>query len=162
MDGLALAGVTQVFEKAGLSLDTGATTYDTATFDYCIDGIMYTKSAVTNGTTPTTDHNGAAFTALSTDETCWFLWCVNASGTVSVVQGNIVDVDGNTDLVEDVFPTLPSVPDGVAPFAACRMQTTGASSAWTFGTSNWDATGLTELVIDLSTMPARAPTTVTA
>jgi hypothetical protein len=41
------------------------------------------------------------------------------------------------------------------PFAYQLVQTAGTSSAWTFGTSNWNATGVTDAIVDISVLPDR-------
>lgn len=152
-------GLTMAFNSGALANPDGATTYNIATaVNYAIDGIAYSKGTVSGGTTPTTDINtGAAFIALSTDQTCAFVWMVNASGTVAVAQGPVVDVDGDTDLRKHAVP-LPPIPDGYCPIGITTIQTAGTSSAWTFGSSNWNATGVTKLIQNVSSLPARPVT----
>lgn len=143
---------------SGLLTATGAeTVYDTTVaIVYSIDGKLYSKSTVADGATPTTDLNTSdTFNALAADKCCVFVWCLNSSGTVGVVQGPIVDVDGDTDLVELQVPTFPPIPSGYVPFAYQKVQTAGTSSAWTFGSSNWNATGVTDVIVNVSTLPAR-------
>ena len=150
---------------SGLLTATGAeTVYDTTvTITFSINGVLYTKTAVTDGATPTTDINtAAAFTALQPDKACTFLWMLNASGTVAVAQGPIVDVDGDVDLVELQMPLFPTVKAGYVPFAYQKIQTSGASSAWTFGVGNWNATGVTDIIKNISTLPSRPATDLTA
>lgn len=145
---------------SGLLTGTGAeTVYDTtATINFSIDGVMYQKAAVTDGATPTTDGNtSAAFTAVGADEIGVFVWGLNASGTVSLYQGDINDVDSETDLA-DVYPQFPTLPNGIAPFAYTIIQTTGAASAFTIGTSNWNATGVTATHKNINKIPSRPVT----
>lgn len=130
---------------SGLLTGTGAeTVYDTtAVINFAIDGKGYQKAAVTDGATPTTDGNtGSAFTAVGADKICCFVWGLNASGTVSLYQGDIDDVDGDTDVAK-TLPNWPSIPNSICPFAYTIVQTTGAASDFTIGTSNWNATGVT-------------------
>lgn len=152
-------GLDQVYGPAGLTAGGSDTNYDTsAAFSYSINGKAYSKSSVSSGSAPTTDQNtSAAFLALSADQACAFLWLVNAAGTVAVVQGPIVDIDGETDDYKEDGgrPEFPPVPDGYVPFAYQLVQTNGASSAWTFGASNWDATGITDAIVDISVLPDR-------
>lgn len=146
--------VTQAF-TSGLLTGTGAeTVYDTtAVINFAIDGKLYQKAAVTDGATPTTDGNtSAAFTAVGADKICAFVWGLNSSGTVSLYQGEIDDVDGDTDVAK-TLPNWPSIPDGICPFAYTIVQTTGAASAWTIGTSNWNATGVTATHTNITTLP---------
>jgi hypothetical protein len=144
---------------SGALTGTGAeTVYDTTvTITYSIDGRMKAKTAVTDGATPTTDGNtGAAFTAITPDQATVFVWGLNSSGTVSLRQGSIVDVDGDTDEAL-AYPQFPPIPDSVVPFAYTIYQTTGASSASGLrpGTDNWNATGLTATHVNISTLPTR-------
>lgn len=145
--------------NSGLLTATGAeTVYDTTVIiEFSIDGIAYRKAAVTDGATPTTDGvTAAAFDAVTPDKACIFAWCLNASGTVSLIQSEIVEVDGVTDLLEQPiqFPNIPS--DRVA-FAYTLYQTDGTSSASGLrpGTDNWNATGLTVTHRNLMDQPSR-------
>ena len=151
-------GLDMVFGVAGLTAAGADTNYDTANaFAYSINGKIYSKSSVSSGTTPTTDYNGDSYTALAADQAACFLWMVNASGTVGIAQGPVVDIDGTTDDFKDDGgrPEFPPVPDGWVPFAYQLVQTAGTSSAWTFGTSNWNATGVTDAIVDISVLPDR-------
>ena len=163
MDQLTRRGSDGCF-SSGLLTATGAeTVYDTTVaITYAIDGILYVKATVADGATPTLDANtGIAFLPIQADKACVFLWCLNSANTVSVAQGEIVTVDGDTD-IRKWNPQFPLVPTGTVPFAFHIIQTTGASSAFTFGSSNWNATGITKLIRNLATMPARPVNTVTA
>lgn len=153
-----LAGAT-FCTTSGLLTGTGAeTVYDTTVaITYCIDGRAYVKAAVTDGATPTTDGNtSAAFNPVLPDQACVFVWGLNAAGTVSLYQGEIVDVDGSTDVIEAACQ-LPNLPTTVCPFAYTLYQTTGASAAAGLkpGTDNWNATGLTATHRNLLTLPSR-------
>lgn len=152
--------------SSGLLTATGTeTVYDTTVaVTYSIDGKMYVKATVADGVTPTTDVNtSAAFTALQPDEGCIFVWGLLAAGTVVVAQGPVATIDGVTDEFKDpAAPQFPFIPDTMCPFAYQILQTTGASSAWTFGAGNWDATGVTDIIVNVSTLPSRPPRDTTA
>ncbi len=144
---------------SGALTGTGAeTVYDTtATINYCIDGRFYSKTAITDGATPTTDGNtSAAFDPVYPDQACVFVWGLNASGTVSLYQGPVVTVDGNTDALL-AAAQFPNIPANICPFAYTLYQTTGASSASGLrpGTDNWNAAGLTATHRNLMTMPSK-------
>lgn len=158
-----LRGLTAAFTSGLLTAAGAETVHDTTvTIVFAINGRLYTKTAITDGATPTTDYRtGAAFEALDADEACTFVWCLNSSGAVKVVQGPVVKVDGDTDRPL-VRPSFPSIPDDVCPFAYQVVQTAGNSSAWTFGTSNWNATGVTDAIVNISTLPRRAPSDTTS
>lgn len=156
-------GITAAF-TSGLLTATGAeTVHDTTvTIVFAINGVLYTKTAITDGATPTTDgRTGSAFTALAADQACNFVWCLDSSGNVKVCQGPIRDVDGDTDIPK-IYPEFPSIPDTLCPFAYQRVQTAGTSTAWTFGTSNWNATGVTDAIKNVSTLPRSVPRDTTS
>lgn len=143
--------------NSGLLTGTGAeTVYDTTvTINFMINGVIYQKAAVTNGTTPTTDGNtGSAFTAVGADKIGVFVWGLNSSGTVSLYQGDIESVDGDTDVAK-IYPQFPSIPNDICPFAYTVIQTTGAASDFTIGTSNWNATGVTATHKNIGVVPSR-------
>jgi hypothetical protein len=149
----SLAGGTYSVGKPGLTAGT-TTTYTTgAAFTAIIEGQAYTKAAVTNGTTPTTDGNsGLAFTAVPVGSACNFVFGVNSGGTVSVYQGKAVPVGEPAD--------YPSLPFSVAVFGTVRVSVGATGAAWTMGASNLAGppTGVTFTFADRPGLPAR-PTT---
>lgn len=141
---------------SGLLTGTGAeTVYDTTvTIAFCVGGVAYTKTAVTDGATPTTDGNtGAAFTALAANQGCVFVWALNASGTVTLRQGSVEALDAAGAF--KVAPQFPPLPDSVTAFAYTVARAGSSASAWTIGTSNWNATGLTIAHKNVMVLPAR-------
>lgn len=158
-------GLTAANTSGALTAAGAETVYDTTVaIVYSIDGKLYSKATVADGATPTTDQNtGAAFVALAPDKGCVFVWCLNAAGTVSVAQGPVTSIDGTTDeFSAPDAPQFPFIADAYCPFAYQIVQTTGASSAFTFGTSNWNATGIQDIVVNVATLPVRPPTDTTA
>lgn len=173
---LAQAARTQVLTKAALAADAGSvTTYSTTGTMLCsLNGNEFTKAAVTNGATPTTDANtGAAFVALigggsvanTPGQGTIFLWMVNSSGTVKVAQSlrspgllanYPLDMQGNFT-AQGGKPNLPPVPEGYVPFAimTVRAGATASASGWIFGTNNWNAAGITVSIQDINTLPSR-------
>lgn len=149
---------------AGLLTAVGAeTVYDlTAAIEYCINGIHYTKASDADGTTPTTDVDGDAFTALGANEGCYFVWMLGNDPAddagVDIIQGPIgslvsgagADLDFQDD---NTLPQMPLIPDTHCPFALQLVKRDSTGAAWTFGTSNWNATGITDLIHDILTMP---------
>lgn len=159
----AIRGITAAF-GSGLLTATGAETVvdTTVAIPFAINGVIYNRATAADLATPTTDHRtGAAFLPLAADQACVFVYCWNASSALKVVQGDIVAVDPDTDRPL-TRPPFPEIPDDVCPFAYQVVQTNGASSPWTFGTSNWNATGVTDAIVNISTLPRRLPGDVTA
>ncbi len=152
MDPRSLQGMTGPVGKAGLTGISGAaTTYSTAAagFSYAVRGKAATKAQVSGGATPTTDaYTGAAIT-LTANKARSVVWMVNAAGTVRVAAGPIVDLDsGGAYMDAPVFPNIDENID--CPFAY-TLHKAGSTTVgtWTFGSSNWNATGLTHTVVDV-------------
>ena len=153
--------------NSGVLTATGAeTVYDTTVaINYCVEGKTFIKATVADGTTPIVDGDGQAFPALAvTNEDgsisgkgATILWCVDAAGLVVCFQGVI----GELDLLSTDFllrPDFPSVPDDLTPFAyqILKQQTDGTTAdTATFGTSNWNATRFTNVIVDIMTVPRR-------
>lgn len=140
---------------SGLLTATGAeTVYDTTvTINYVIEGKIKTKTAVTDGATPTTDGvSGATFTALTANKGCIFLWCLNTGGTVKVLQGPVADMAGGSFVVA---PQFPDVPEDLVPFAYQVAKAGSTAGTIAFGTSNWNATGFTNAIVNVAVLPRR-------
>jgi len=131
-----------------------ATTYSSSAFDLAIDGKVITKAAVAGGTTPTTDGNTGLPITLTANNGAVVVWGVNAAGTVSVYKGDTQALDSAGGFT--IAPQFPRVPDTVCAFAY-TIHKAGSTTVgtWTFGTSNWNATGLTHAVNNLADFPAR-------
>lgn len=151
----------------GLLTATGAeTVYDIAVaIAYSIDGKADLHATQVDGVTPTTDGNGDAFPALAVTNAdgsisgkgACVVWCLNTSDAVECYQGDIVELDAlTTDFL--YAPPYPSIPDTATPFAyqILKQQTDGATAdSATFGTSNWNATRFTNVIVDVFTLPRR-------
>lgn len=139
---LTLAFATATAGAALTGLSGAATTYSTSLFGYILNGQAFAKAAVAGGTTPTTDGNTAAAITLTANKARAIVWALNSAGTVSVYAGPIVDwVDTTASSTACPLPVLPGT---VCPFAVHTIQGGSTlSGTWTFGSSNWNATGLT-------------------
>lgn len=147
--------------SSGLLTATGAeTVYDTTvTIDYVIDGIIRSKTAVTDGATPTSDIVSAATfasTPLLPNKGCVVVWGLNSSGTVQCAMGRhtALDVSGNF-IVAPEFPPIPA--SNFVPFAyqVLKAGSTAAAAGVVFGTSNWNATGFTNVIKNVMFLPSR-------
>lgn len=154
-------GLTAAFTSGALTATGAETVYDTTvTITYCIDGRLYSKTAVTDGATPTADPvNSTTFTGLATNRGSAFVWCLNTSGTVGVFQGPVVEVDDSELPIDpEAFP-LPTIPDGYCPFAyQVVVHGDTGSGEWNFGTDNWNATGVEDAIVNVATLPKRPVT----
>ena len=154
-------GFTGTLMKATAAAGTTTTYSTTATTYYSIDGKAYSKAAVSNGATPTTDINtGFAFLALAASKGCKFVFGYDASGTLRVAQGPIVDLDGAADGANATFVTkapFPPLPDDFAPFAYLETKVGASGSSWTFGSSNLAGppSNVLHTFTDVTTLPTR-------
>ena len=146
---LEFTGGGNIATTSGLLTGTGAeTVYDTtATINFVIDGLVYQKTAVTDGVTPTTDIAKGGAITLTANKSRAVLWLMNAAGTVAVTAGDIVDWSGGTTAPEFGYgangPNIPAVPEGYAAFAVSLIKAGSTTSGtWTFGSSNWNAAGI--------------------
>lgn len=149
----ALSAVLGNFALAGLS--GAATTHShTASLVNVVNGVVGTSPSGT--TTPTTNSSAtapgtlnfpqAAGAALAgTAPTTGFraalvVWTVNSAGTKKIrSNGFYTGAEGAT--LDLDFPTIPS-DENVVAFHTVKLATT-VSGTWTYGSSNWNATGVT-------------------
>jgi hypothetical protein len=149
-------GGTMCFSKVGLTAGTTSTYTTTVATDFIINGKFGTQFGTqTNQATPTTDHvTGAAFPALAINQGVAIVFGTIAAGTVVAMQGDIKSLD--TSAAEFVIaPPFPAVPSDVAVFGYVIVTNDSTGSAWTFGTSNWTATGIVDTFVDVAMLPDR-------
>ena len=123
---------------------------------------IYTKTAITNGATPTTDiSTGAAFvplpipTSAADAKGCVFVVALNAGGDVKVAQGPLVNVADVTN--GDAMYVFPRLADSLCPVGYIIVKGSSTQVAtWTFGTNNLSGvTGMTYVFGDLSSLPGQ-------
>jgi len=139
---------------SGLLTATGAeTVYDTTvTINYVLNGKIATKTAVTDGVTPTTDYvTGNAITMVASQIRV-VVWGLISGGTVKVIAGPVCDWDGTN---ANPMPQFPAIPDGFVPFAYQVLKTASTAGTITFGSSNWNATGFTNAIVNVAVLPDR-------
>lgn len=162
MDALQIPQLTMCVSKATLAASGAATTWSTTGSTlYCIKGKAYTTSAAASAASPTSDGAlGTMFASntLAANQGTVFVWCYDGSSTtaataIKVCQGSeeALDVSGNFLRA----PEFPGIPDTLVPFAYTIVKNGSTGSAWTFGTSNWNATGITLAHQDVMTLPGR-------
>jgi hypothetical protein len=142
---------------------TGATTFTAtpvgtaAAISFCIKGKAFTKATIAGGATPTTDAvTAAAFPPLAANQGTIVVLGLNAAGTILAAQGSIEGLDSGGNF--QVAPQFPSLPDTMCPFAYIVVKDGATGGAWTFGTSNWNATGITATPVSVMMLPARPQT----
>ena len=155
MDTLSQIPLTMCTMKATLAAGTTTTYSTTGVTLYCIGGKAYSKAAVTNGATPTTDATtAAAFVAVGANYGSVFVFGYDSSGTIKVSQGSVVALDASGAFI--LAPQFPAIPDTVCPFGYLVIKAGSTASNWTFGSSNLSgATGITYTFVDVMTLPAR-------
>lgn len=128
----------------------------TALLQYCIKGKAYNKSGTNaDQTTPTTDVNtGTTFIPLTANQGCLMVWGYDSSGTVKCAQGAVGALDSVSGLFK-LTPQFPSIPDTICPFAYQVLKAGSTAGTIAFGTSNWDATGFTNAIVNIFTLPNR-------
>lgn len=161
MEALNATGLTMTTMKATLAAGTTTTYSTTGTTLFSIQGKAYSKAAVTNGATPTTDATtGSAFAALAIGTGSVFVYGYDSGGNIKVSQGEVVTLDAAGNFID--APNFPAIPDTMCPFAYQLIQlapataTTPAVATWTFGTNNQaSVTGVTYTRVDVMTLPTR-------
>lgn len=141
---------------SGLLTTTGAeTVYDTTVaISFEIGGKAYSKATVADGTTPTTAADSSALETLGASEGCVMVWVLNASGTVGVFQSDVKSLDAAGAFINR--PEFPNVDlETYCPFAYQVIKAGSTASTWTFGSSNWNATGLTVTNVNVHRLPRR-------
>lgn len=187
MDMLAKAPTTICLTKVTLAEGTTSTLSTTGTTTYIINSQFYTKAALTNEATPTTDYaTGLAFIPIPIPGTtanlppsvpnsangyvCAFLVGFNAAGTLCAIQGPIspLDVSGNpvggVQLPSDLGPGGASNTNAnnFCPIGMIAVKAgSTAVATFTFGTTSWTTTGITTCLLDLADLPARPLTSLT-
>lgn len=160
---LDMRGVTLNTTNAVLAAGT-TSTYSTTNTTACIIQGKWgtTLAAQTNTATPTTDVNtGAAFVAQTDNTACVYVFGVNAAGAIKVAQGSIVDTETGVTTTAGAFkvgPQFPTLPDDFCPIGYVLVRTAPSASDWTFGSSNWTATGITTAFVNVGQLPLRPQT----
>lgn len=113
-------------------------------------------TAITNQAGPATDINtAAAFKPLIANQGCVLVYCLKA-GAVVVAQGPIAAmVSGN---FTPTPPQFPVIPDDCVSFAYQLLKCSSAAGTITPFTSNWNATGFTNAIVNVAWLPDRPQT----
>lgn len=161
MEALDFRGITQNMVSAAFVLGTTSTYTTTVTTACVIDGVFATTlGAQTNTASPTTDaKTGAAFVALTDNQATVLVWGITLAGAIALCQGSIEDTEVGVTTTAGAFikaPQFPNLPSDFCPIAYGLVRTAPSASAWTPGTSNWTATGVTASTFkNISVLPSR-------
>jgi hypothetical protein len=160
MNPVEMRGLNMAMLAAGLAAGTTTTLSTTATVPFCINGKAYSKTAITNGATPTTDAaNSLAFRPVPANTGSVFVACFDASGNVKVCQGEVTNLDPASGLFTNA-PEFPTIPDTLTPIGYIIIKAASTyvatTTGWLFGTHNLSAvTGITYTFVDVMTLPTR-------
>ncbi len=138
--------------KTGLTKGTTSTYTTTATSECSIDGKWATGlTAQTNTATPTTDAvTGAAFVAQTDNTVSAYVFGITAAGAIAVAQGPVTPTETGVTTTAGALknnPQFPILPDNFCPIGYLLVRTAPSASDFTFGTSAWDATGVTSSAV---------------
>lgn len=144
--------------KVTLAAGTTSTLSNTGTTSYAIRGKAYTKAAMANAVTPTTDAGtGAAFVPVPANFGSVYMVGFSAAGALLCCQGTVVPLNSS-----GLFIQAPQF--GAAPLDFCPVgyiiikagSTASSAPGWVFGTSNMSAvTGITYTFVDVIGWPDR-------
>jgi hypothetical protein len=148
MNARKLHGLTMGTIKTGLIKGTGSSYTTTVTSAGMINGkYVTTLSAQTNTATPTTDAmTGLAFPALAANEATVLVVGQKADSTIQMLQGSIVPTVTGVTTTAGAFinaPQFPELPDDFMVFGYALVRTSPTGSAFTAGTTEWAASGIT-------------------
>lgn len=154
-DQLAQVPLTMCTMKATIAAGTTTTLTTTGVTLFCIKGKAYSRAALTNQATPTTDFaTGAAFVGVAINKGSIFAVGFDSGGTLRCVQGTVTDLDASGAFI--VSPSFGPTPDTFCPIGYIVIKVASNGSTWTFGSSNLSGvTGVTYTFVDVMTMPDR-------
>jgi hypothetical protein len=156
--------------KAILAINAGgaATVKTTNAINFGVDGVLYSKAAlaaqsiaVTHDAfgNPVGGNNLAAYVQPA-GTTSYLLLCVNAAGTVAVVQGTYagqaLSFPNDLSKVLTGKGDIPAEPAGYTAFGLIKVVTAGAAT-FQPGTTLLDAANVTATYFDLEYVPSVAP-----
>lgn len=148
--------ITAAFASGLLTATGGETVYDTTvTIQFAIKGKMGTaRTAVADGSTPTTGNTSAAGITLTANHGRVVVWVLKSDATVAVEEGPISSLDSAGTFID--APLFPDIPDAVCPFAYQVIKADSTTvGTWDFGTDNWSATGVTNAIVNVAQLPTR-------
>lgn len=148
MNARNLRGLTMCLVNPVLVKGTTSTYTTTVTSAGVVNGKFATAlTAQTNTATPTTDAaTGAAFVPQTDNTACCYVFGITVGGAIAVAQGPIIPTEVGVTTTVGAFinaPPFPSLPDNFFVIGYGLVRTAPSASDFTFGSSAWDATGVT-------------------
>lgn len=164
MEHLTMRGLTMGTIKSGLVKGTGSSYTTTVTTAGMINGkYVTTLGAQTNTATPTVDAStGAAFVPLTDNKATVLVMGQTAAGAIAMCQGSIEDTQVGVTTTAGAFmnaPQFPTLPEDFMVLGYCLVRTAPSADAWTPGTGEWAATGVTtSQFVQCGVLPSRPQT----
>lgn len=158
MESIVGSGQTQTLGNFTLTGIAGAvTTHSSAATAYAIRGRAFTHAVDAGVATPNVDFVTGLPITLTANQGRAVVWCLDAADANRSIAGPIVALDAAGNFTD--APALPAIPDTLCP-VAITLHRAGSTTVgtWTYGVSNWNATGLTHTVININTLPDRVLT----
>jgi len=166
MDNQSFQPVTMCVSKATLAAGTTTTLSNTGTTTFFIKSRAYTKAAMTNAATPTTDWaTGNAFIGVTANNGCSFIIGFDSGGNLRAIQSTVQPLDASGAFIRaPVFGGFAPAGSGSNDNDFCPIgyliikagATANATTGWIFGTSNMSSvTGITYTFGDLGGWPDR-------
>lgn len=166
MDNQSAVPITMCLSKVTLAAGTTSTLSNTGTTIFAIKGKAYSKAAMSNVATPTTDWaTGLAFLAILPNFGSVFMVGFDSGGNLRVIQGTLAPLDS-----AGAFITAPQF-GGFAPagsgsndndfcpigYIVVKAGATASAAGWYFGTGNLatPAAGITITYTDVIGWPDR-------
>ena len=145
----------KVYGNSALTGISGSvTTYTSSAFTANIGGKAYTIAGVSGGATPTVDGNTGLANTLTANHGLVMVWAVNSSGTLKTFASLVQALDASGNFL--VYPDFTRVPDSYVPFAySVHKGGSTLSGTFTFGSSNWNTSGMTHAVVPIAEFPSR-------
>lgn len=158
MDALQMAPMTLCVSKVTLAAGSTTTISNTGTINYMIRGKYYTKSAMSNAATPTTDWaTSAAFAPVPANYGSIYMVGLDSTAAVRVVQGQVLPL--NTSGLFVLAPNWGGLPLDFCPIGYLVIKagsTASSAPGWLFGTNNNSSvTGITYTFGDLGSVTDR-------
>lgn len=150
MNPLAQYSMTGCLSKVTLAAGTTTTISTTGTTTFGIRSKAYTKAAITNGATPTTDAaTGAAFVPFAANYGTVVVIGLDKDGNIKAAQGSVQALDVGGLFI--VPPQFPGLPDTMCPIGYIVLKGgTTLVGNFTFGSSNLSSvTGMTYTFVDV-------------
>lgn len=158
--------ITMCLGKVTLAAGTTTTISNTGTIVYAIRGKAYSKAAMTNATTPTTDAaTGKAFIPVLANQGSVYMIGLDHGGNLLCVQGTVTALDNTGAFITaPIFGALGASGSGATNNDFCPIgylliqagATANNTTGWIFGTSNMSSvTGITYTFVDVVGEPDR-------